>query len=91
MIFLPCPPVPAPIVVAQRHRVGLPAPGSLYQARPIHGGYRDGRPAPTVRWGAAVEVIGGSNRDVYFREGNRVRAMPVGQFYQRFAPYVPGR
>ena len=95
MILLPLPPQPAPIVVAQRHPAQRPPAGAVYQHRPIHGGYREGRPSPTIRWGAPVEVLGGSRgpfpRATYLQEGDRVWTMPTRQFNQRFTPYKMGR
>jgi len=89
------PPQPTAIVVAQRHPVARPPAGAFYQARPIHGGYREGRPSPSLRYGPPVQVLGGSKgpfpRAAYFQDGPRVRTMPTRQFNQRFTPYVPGR
>ena len=95
MIAHHLPPQPAAIVVAQRPPVARPRAGAFYQMRPIHGGYREGRPSPAVRYGPPAQVLGGSKgpfpRATYFQDGSGVRIMPTRQFNQRFTPYVLGR
>lgn len=96
MILLPPPPQPVPIVAAQHYPTRRPPTGALYQHRPIHAGYREGRPSPTIRWGAPVEVLGRSRgqrtpRTTYFMEGGVPRAMPTRQFNQRFVPFSSNR
>ena len=95
MIFL-LPPPPAPIVVAQRHPGQRPPAGAFYQHRPIHTGFREGRPSPSIRWGESVRVLGNSKgqqfpRATYFQGVEGVRALPTRQFNQRYTPYVMGR
>ena len=88
MIALPLPQAPAPLIAQVRHPVARPKVGGFYYPRPIHSGYREGRPAPVIRQGLPVEVLGNSKgafpRATYFQEGPRVRVMPTRQFNQRY-------
>jgi hypothetical protein len=90
MLTLPPPPVPAPLIARYQHPAAYrrPVVGGTYRHKPIHQGYREGRPSPVIRYSDPVQVYRNKKgRTYYGYSGEAPQSIPTRQFNQRYSSF----